>query len=161
MDVIHLRQDFDEIRLQSVVRTLCFSRVRSVTTKRAPGHAENSCSLAIPLPSLMPIAPEVFFGRDGLVSRLLYETTRIALLGALGSKCPPSPRPYDPTINNLLVVMLSLPLILLWNSFRRFFKCRQRPKKFFWPRCIRHFLPRPLCCYSITPKRCGSHNLAG
>ena len=74
---------------------------------------DSDCSLAIPLPSLMPIAPEVFFGRDGLVSRLLYETTRIALLGALGSKCPPSPRPYDPTINNLLVVMLSLPLILL------------------------------------------------
>jgi hypothetical protein len=32
MDVIHLRQNFDKIRLQSVVKTLCFSQVQQLHT---------------------------------------------------------------------------------------------------------------------------------
>jgi hypothetical protein len=103
MDVIHLRQDFDEIRLQSVVSTLCFSQVQQLHTLNFPrmqhhnkvsmlknewvtipsqdgNSTDNDYSLAIPLPPLMPIAPEIFFGTDELVSHLLYETNRRGLL---------------------------------------------------------------------------------
>jgi len=74
MDMKYLRQDIDQLRSQN--------------TRHNEGTAWQN-SVSIPLPPSQPVAPEIFVGRDDVVSDLASlivgnEQTRLAILGAGG-----------------------------------------------------------------------------